>query len=64
MLFAAVSHLVEGLSLEALLMLKVEKSLICLVDARRPAVFEIEQQSILFLKMLIRYKSSRFCRLE
>jgi hypothetical protein len=35
-MFAAVTHLVEGLSLETLLTLKVEKSLICLVGTRRP----------------------------
>jgi hypothetical protein len=34
MLFAAAKHLVEGLSLETLLTLKVEKSLICLVGTR------------------------------
>jgi hypothetical protein len=31
MLFAAVTHLVEGLNIEALLTLKVEKSLIILI---------------------------------
>jgi hypothetical protein len=42
-LFAAVTHLAEGLSLETLLTLKVEKSLICLVGTRRPTVnFVIE----------------------
>jgi hypothetical protein len=59
MMFAAVTHLVEGLSLETLLTLKVEKSLICLVRARRPTVSIIEQL-ILFLKTLIRNKASRF----
>jgi hypothetical protein len=34
--FAAVTHLVEGISLEALLTLKVEISLICLVATREP----------------------------
>jgi hypothetical protein len=43
MLFAAVNHLVEGLSLETLLTLKVEKPLICLVGTRRPTVSIIEQ---------------------
>jgi hypothetical protein len=33
MLFAAVTRLPEGLSLETILTLKVEKSLICLVGA-------------------------------
>jgi hypothetical protein len=64
MLFAAVTHLVEGVSLETLLTLKVEKSLICLVGTRRPTVSIIEQYSILFLKTLRRNEASRFCRLE
>jgi hypothetical protein len=38
MLLAAVTHLVEGLSVEALLNLKVEMSVICLVRTRRPTV--------------------------
>jgi hypothetical protein len=38
MLFAAVTRLVEGPSLETFLILKVEKSLICLVGTRRPTV--------------------------
>jgi hypothetical protein len=44
MLFAAVTHLVEGLNLETLLTLKVENSLICLVGTRRPTVSIIEQK--------------------
>jgi DNA-binding TFAR19-related protein (PDSD5 family) len=64
MLFAAVTHLVEGLSLEALLTLNVEKSLIWLVGTRRLTVSITEQQLILFLKTLIRNKASRCCRLE
>jgi hypothetical protein len=64
MLFAAVTHLVEGLSLETLLTLKVEKSLICLVGTRRTTISITEQQTILFLKALIRNQASRFCRLE
>jgi hypothetical protein len=66
MLFAAVTRLVEELSLETLLMLKVKKSLICLVDIRRQTIFIIEQQSILLLKTLVsvRNKASRYCRLE
>jgi hypothetical protein len=43
MLFAAVTHLVEGLSLETLLTLQVEKSLICLVGTRRLTVSIIKQ---------------------
>jgi hypothetical protein len=38
MLFAAVTHLAEGLSLETLLTFNVEKSLICVVSKPRPAV--------------------------
>jgi hypothetical protein len=38
MLFAAVTHIVEGPSLDTLLVLKVEKPLICLVGTRRPTV--------------------------
>jgi carbon starvation protein CstA len=36
MLFAAVAHLADGLSLEALLQLNVEKFLICFMVTRRP----------------------------
>jgi hypothetical protein len=43
MLFAAMTHLIEGLSLESLLTLKVEKSLICLVGTRTPAGSITEQ---------------------
>jgi hypothetical protein len=50
MLFAAVTHFVEGIGSEALLTLKVEKSLLCLVGARRPTVSIIEQPSSSFLK--------------
>jgi hypothetical protein len=64
MLFAAMMHLVEGLNLETLLMLRVQKSLICLVATWRPTVSIIEQQSILVLKTLARNKASRFRRLD
>jgi hypothetical protein len=58
--FAAVAHPVEGLTVEALLKLKVEKSVICLVATRRLTVFITEEQSILLLlKTLIRNKASR-----
>jgi hypothetical protein len=50
MLFAAVTHVVEELSLETLLSLKVEKSVMCLVDTRRPTVSVWEQDSVMFLK--------------
>jgi hypothetical protein len=63
-LFAAVTHLVEGLSFQTLLTLKMEKSVICLVGTRRSTIFITEQQSILFLKMLIRNEESSFCRME
>jgi hypothetical protein len=59
-MFAAVTHLVEGPSLETLQTLKVEKSLICLVGTRRPTVSIIEQHSILFLKTLIKIKHQDF----
>jgi hypothetical protein len=56
---AAVTHLDIVLSLEALLILKVEKSLICLMGTSRAAVSIIEQRLILFLKELTR--SKEFC---
>jgi hypothetical protein len=59
MLFASMTFLVEGLSLETLLTLKMENSLICLVGTRSPTVSITEQQLILFLKILIRNKASR-----
>jgi hypothetical protein len=59
-LFAAVTRLVEGLSLETLLILKVEKSVICLVGTRRPTVSILQQQYIWFLKTLMRNKAWEF----
>jgi hypothetical protein len=56
MLFAAMTHLAEGLRLNALLMLKAEISLICLVGTRIPTVFMMEVKFILLLKTLIRNK--------
>jgi hypothetical protein len=53
MLFAALTHLNEGLSLETPLAVNVEKYLMCLVGTRRPTVF-IKEQSILFLITLIK----------
>jgi hypothetical protein len=47
MLFAAVTRVVEGLSLETLLTLKVETSFIYLVGTQRPTVSVIERQLIL-----------------
>jgi hypothetical protein len=64
MLFAAITHLVEGLSLETFFTLKVEKSLICFIGICKPTVSIIEQQLILFLKTLTRNKVARCCRLE
>jgi hypothetical protein len=43
MLFAVVTHLIEGPSLETLLTLNVEKSLTSLAGTRRTAIFIIEQ---------------------
>jgi hypothetical protein len=62
--FAAMTHLAEGLCLNAVLTLKVENSLIFLVDTRIPTVSMTESQLILPLKTLIRIKSSRCRRLE
>jgi hypothetical protein len=59
-LLAALTDLPEGLSLETLLTSEVEKSLICLVGARRPTGSIIEQQSFMFLKTLIRIKRQDF----
>jgi hypothetical protein len=59
-LLAAVTHLVEGLSLKTLLTSEVEKSLICLVGTWRQTGSIIEQQSFLFLKTLIRIKRQDF----
>jgi hypothetical protein len=64
MLFATATHLIEGLSSETLLTIKLERSLIFLVRIRRPTVSITEQQLIVFLKSLIINKASRFCRME
>jgi hypothetical protein len=48
MLFAPVAHLLKGLSLETLLTLKVERSLICLVGTQRPTVSIREQVNNVF----------------
>jgi hypothetical protein len=58
-----VEHLTEGLDLNALLTLKMEKSLLNLEGARRLAVSKIDWQSILLLKTLMRNKASRCLRL-
>jgi hypothetical protein len=50
LLFAVVTHLDDGRSLEALRTLEVEKSLIYLEYTRRPAVSIIEQHLILSLE--------------
>jgi hypothetical protein len=42
MLFAAITRLVEGLSLEAFFTLKVEKSLICFAGICKPTLSIIE----------------------
>jgi hypothetical protein len=62
-LLAVVKHLVEGLSLETLLTLKLEKSLTCLVGTRK-LTLSIKEQPVLLLQTLIRNKVSRFCCLE
>jgi hypothetical protein len=41
-LFAAITHLVKGLSLETFFTLKVEKSLICFAGICKPTVSIIE----------------------
>jgi hypothetical protein len=46
-MFAAVTHLDEGLGLEAFLTLKAEKSLNCLLGTERPTVSIIEQNFVL-----------------
>jgi hypothetical protein len=62
--FVAMTHLAKGLFLNALLTLKVENSLICLVGTRIPTVSMMEWQLILPLKTLIRNKKSRYRREE
>jgi hypothetical protein len=62
--FAAITHLVEGLSLETFFTLKEEMSLICFEGICKPTVSIMEQELILFLKSLTRNKASRCCRLE
>jgi hypothetical protein len=44
MLFAAVEHLDEGLSLETLFTLKIDEFLICLLGTWRPSVSVTEHQ--------------------
>jgi hypothetical protein len=57
-------HLAEGVCLNALLTLKVENTLICLVGTRVPAVSKMERQLVLPLKTLIRNIVSGSRRLE
>jgi hypothetical protein len=52
MLFEAVMHLLDGLNLQTLLALRVERYLICLVDTRRLKVSIIEQQSVFSVEVL------------
>jgi hypothetical protein len=42
MLFSAITHLVEALSLETFLTLQEKKSLICFEGIRKPTVFLLE----------------------
>jgi hypothetical protein len=58
--FAAVTHLVEGLCLNALLTVEVGHSLVCLVGTRKPKVFMMEWQLILPFKTLVRNKGQDF----
>jgi hypothetical protein len=55
---ASVTHLDVVLSLETLLILKVEKSLICLMGTPRATISLIERRLILFLETLTRSKES------
>jgi hypothetical protein len=55
---AAVTHLDVVLSLETLLILKVEKSLICLMGTHRATASIPEERLILFLETLTRSKGS------
>jgi hypothetical protein len=64
MSLAAMTHLAEGLCFNALLTLKVENYLICLVGTRIPTLSKIEGQFILPLKTFIRNKASRCRRME
>jgi hypothetical protein len=61
---AAMTHMAEGLCFNALLTLKVENSLICLVGTLIPTVSKMEGQFILPLKTFMRNKASRCRRLE
>jgi hypothetical protein len=60
MLFAAVMHLDERLSLETLFTLKIDEFLICLLGTWRPTVSITEHQLILSLKMLTSNKARVF----
>jgi hypothetical protein len=63
-LLAAMMHLAGGLCFNALLTLKVENSLICLVGTRIPTMSKMEGQFILPFKTFIRNKASKCRRLE
>jgi hypothetical protein len=58
-MFAAVMHLVKGLSLDTLLTLNVEKSLTCLVTSSIH-----NGTNVNFVLKRLTKKASRFCRLE
>jgi hypothetical protein len=64
MSLTAMTHLAEGLCFNAVLTLKVENSLICLVGTRIPTLSKIGRQFILPLKTFIRNKASRCRRME
>jgi hypothetical protein len=64
MLFAAVMRLYGALSLETLLTLKAEASLIFLLGKWRQLLFIIERHLFLFLKILPRNEASKYRSLE
>jgi hypothetical protein len=66
MLFAAITHLVEGLSLETYFTLKVEKSLICFESICKPTVSNRIKVNLVLenINKLTRNKASSCCRLE
>jgi hypothetical protein len=59
--FAVVGYLIEGPIIEALITLKIELSVICLVDTWRPAISFIQQQLIWSVNTFTRNYSLRCC---
>jgi hypothetical protein len=62
--FVAMARMAEGLSLNALLTMKVENCLTCLVITGIPTVSRMDWQFILPFETLRRHKASRDRRLE